>query len=500
LWRAIRWADSRAGILLSLGICLYVLVFTAAAWYKYRTYGMGFDLAVHEQVLWNTAHGRIAASSPSLGTSSYFGIDIIITELLLTPLYALFPGVQVLLLAQTVALAMGALPVFRMAKMRIGSLAGLALAAAYLLYAPVEWMNLYEFQIRAFATTFLLLALEAFWNRRPRAFLVWSLLALGCRSDVGLVMAGLGVYVALELWRGTRPAAPRQWVLFAALPVALGVGWVALCMLVLIPAFRVDGRFLYAGVLLGEVSGRCGNVPGVGLLHPICLANYVFAPGDGRGALRWLYLFQMFLPLAFLPLLAPRALIPTLPMFAINLLSNTPNIHASTHYHYQALIIPFMLAATIEALARIGRSPEWGQRAAILVLALSFGCNLSFGLPRLGFGNPFFTLLTAPNNPERAALAQDLIGRVPPSAPLAVTSRLGPYLARREGLYVFPGDDIIYPTAYVARAAYILVDTGELNARDRDFYQRLVLAGGYERLAGGTYPAGEIVLWQRGGR
>src|SRR5215208_757175 len=75
--------------LLALGIVFYALVFTAAAWYKYSSYWMGFDLGVHEQVLWNTAHGRIAASSPSVGTQSYFGIDIIVTELLLTPLYAL---------------------------------------------------------------------------------------------------------------------------------------------------------------------------------------------------------------------------------------------------------------------------------------------------------------------------------------------------------------------------------------------------------------------------
>jgi len=60
-------------------------------------------------------------------------------------------------------------------------------------------MNLYEFQIRAFATTFLLLALYALERRRFGPFLLWSLLALGCRSDVGLVLAGMGVYASYEL-------------------------------------------------------------------------------------------------------------------------------------------------------------------------------------------------------------------------------------------------------------------------------------------------------------
>src|SRR5262245_10344481 len=79
--------------LLALGIAGYVVVFTLAAWYKYSTYQMGFDLGVHQQVLWNTAHGRVGATSAFADTESYFGIDIIPTELLLAPLYALFPSV-----------------------------------------------------------------------------------------------------------------------------------------------------------------------------------------------------------------------------------------------------------------------------------------------------------------------------------------------------------------------------------------------------------------------
>lgn len=510
---ALGWADARAGLLLGLGVALYIAIFTAAAWYKYASYGMGFDLGVHEQVLWNTAHGRVAASSPSVGTQSYFGIDIIVTELLLTPLYALFPSAHVLLLAQTVALALGALPVYGMARDRLGSpLAGLALAACLLLYAPVQWMNLYEFQIRAFATTFLLLAVEALRRRRAAPFAAWSLLALGCRSDVGLVLAAIGFWQLMEIvWPSEQkppiPKTPFSMLnpTFSILPIALGLGWVALCTLVLTPAFRADGRFLYGGVLLGEVSARCGAVPGAGLLNLPCLAQYVFAPGDGRGAQRLAYLAQMLVPLALLPLLAPRALLPALPVVAINLLSNTPNIHASTHYHYQALVIPFALVATIEGLARLERwRPRAGAAGVAAALLLSLACNLSFGAPRLGWGNPFFTLLGTRPDWNRIAQAEALIPRVPPDASLAATSRLGPHVARRQGLYVFPGDNIIYPTSYVARAEYLLVDSGELtSAGDQAFFAALRAGDGYALLearpyveAGGGQPQ-EITLWRR---
>src|SRR6185295_13951626 len=104
--------------LLALGIALYILIFTGAAWYKYANYQMGFDLGVHQQVLWNTAHGRVAATSAFADTDSYLGIDMIPTELLLAPLYALFPSVYMMLFVQTLALALGAVPVFLLVRDR----------------------------------------------------------------------------------------------------------------------------------------------------------------------------------------------------------------------------------------------------------------------------------------------------------------------------------------------------------------------------------------------
>ncbi|HET9221645.1 MAG TPA: DUF2079 domain-containing protein, partial [Roseiflexaceae bacterium] len=255
--------------LLALAITGYIVVFALAAWYKYSTYQMGFDLGVHEQVLWNTAHGRVAATSAFADTESYLGIDIIPSELLLAPLYALAPSAYTMLFLQTLVLALGAVPVFLIVRDRfrgMGSLghppapnphpltpewAGLVFAAAYLLYLPVEYMNLYEFQIRAFATTFLLLALRELGRQRFWPFLLWTLLALGCRSDVGFVVAAMG-FAQLRMKNGElRKGRTRldnsqfstfnsQFLKFTLLPIVLGLGWLALCVGVLIPLFRTS--------------------------------------------------------------------------------------------------------------------------------------------------------------------------------------------------------------------------------------------------------------------
>jgi uncharacterized membrane protein len=393
--------------LLRLGIISYIVLFTLAAWYKYDSYQMGFDLGVHEQVLWNTTHGRLAATSAFAGIDSYFGIDFIPTELLLAPLYALRPSVYTMLFLQTLALALGAVPVFwlvrdRFAKLQvqaehasqspisnlqspISNWAGLVFAAAFLLYLPVEYTNLYEFQIRAFATTFLLMALYMLERRRFWPFLLWSLLALGCRSEVGLVLAGMGLAQLrmknVELRKGATTRRSlfsqfsmfnAQFLRFVALPIVLGLGWFALCLGVVVPAFRNGTPSLYLSVIYGQIDGRpwLGDGPGqifrTLLTRPGFVLQEVFGHAT-RGPMRLRYLLEMFLPFGFLLLLQPRMLLITLPIFALNLLSNTPNIHASTHYHYQALIVPFMVVGSAYGLAWLiqrttDRRQETGNR------------------------------------------------------------------------------------------------------------------------------------------
>jgi uncharacterized membrane protein len=495
--------------LLALGIVCYIIAFTAAAWYKYATYQMGFDLGVHEQVLWNTAHGRIAATSAFADTESYLGIDIIPTELLLAPIYALAPSAYTMLFLQTLGLALGAVPVFLLVRDRFGTeWAGLVFAAAFLLYLPVEYMNLYEFQIRAFATTFLLMALYALERRRFRSFLLWSLLALGCRSDVGFVVAGMGAYAILDFrsqildFRETQ----SKIILFGLLPIILGLGWVALCVGALIPLFR-DSPFLYAQIIYGQFGDSLGAIARTLITRPVFVVTYVFDGADG--AMRLRYLLEMFLPFGFLLLLQPRMLLITLPIFALNLLSNTPNIHASTHYHYQALIIPFMVvgsAYSLEWLIRRTtnderRTTDDESRSSLIyrrwslvgVLALSLACNI-------GFRNPFFSLLTRQVDRMRIAATERLLTHVPSDAPLATTNTIGPHASRRERIFFFPGN-VIYPEAKIAQAQYLLIDQDELLQDEKTRADRLkkladlAASRQYRRLA----EEQGLSLWQRVG-
>ncbi len=484
-------------VLLAAAVVGYIAVFTAAAWYKYANFMMGFDLAVHEQVLWNTVHGRIAATSAFADTSSYFGIDIIPTELLLAPLYALAPSTYTMLLLQTVAVGLGAVPVYRLIRRRFAAepllaalapWAGLTLALCYLLYLPVEYANLYEFQIRTFATTLLLCALDAFETRRPGRFWLAALLALGCRNEVGFVLAGIGAYALTD--RELR-AGGRRRLLFGWLPIVVGLAWVAISLGVLIPSFRGGRPSLYLRLLYGQFPD---GAPWLGDGPAAILRTLATRPGfvlgelftGERGAMRLAYLLQMFLPLAFLPLLQPRLLLITLPIFGLNLLSSTPNIHASIRYHYQALIVPFLIVGAGYALAGLlRRRPAAGRGALAGLLALSLVCNLLFRNPLMGL---------AARQPDhvRIAAAERLLARVPPEAALAATNTIGPHAARRERLYFFPGN-VIYPREKVALGEFLLINSEEARPEGARLLAEMAASGRYRRLA----EESGVSLWQR---
>ncbi len=444
-------APASSSVVLAVLLAGYVAVFGGAAWFKYDAHLMGFDLAVHEQVLWNTAHGRIAATSAFAATESYLGIDLIPSELLLAPLYAMLPGVPTMLFIKTLVVALGAVAVARLVQLHGGDRwSGVVFAAMYLLYLPVQYTNLYEFQIRAFATTSLLWALWALGRRDARVFWGCTALALGCRSDVGLVVAGIGAWQLSEhWWRAGRAVPRRDRLVFGWLPIVIGLGWLVLAVGVLVPWFRGGAPFLYTRVIYGWL----GDTP------LAMLQTLVTRPMDVLGVIgsadRLWYLFAMFVPFAFLAFGQPRLLLITAPIFALNLLSSSPNIHASPRYHYQAAIVPFLvLAAALTWLELVRRWPAWRGRSLAVLLALAIGCNLALR-------NPVVSLaLRDDRDPAREAAVARLIALVPADAALATTSTIGPHVARRERLYFFPGN-IIYPAEKLDLAEYLLIDARE---------------------------------------
>ena len=437
-----KWLERYAWQILGIFTTLYALIFAAAALYKFHAFWMGFDLGVHEQVLWNTIHGHLAEVSPFGNTQSYFGIDIILVELLFAPFYALIPRTETMLFLQVVLASTGAIPLFLLLRERAKSATyGLLGALLYFASLPIQYAILYEFQIRVLGTVFFLWAFLFFERKQFKLFLLLGILAIWTRSEGGFTLAAIGFYGLIQR---------RRWY-WIVTPILFGLGWVLLCVKGLIPLFRTDKGFLYT-----LIYAWLGNTPFEILQTFVTRPTYIIA--HVLTLEKALYLLELLVPLLFMPLLRSDIALIALPSLLLNLFS-LDRMHWSIRYHYQAFVIPFLLIATLYALIDLRERDRKNPKnlAALLFLMLLLA-NLS---SQLIIRSPLIHLATRPRDSQRIAFAQSLVNSIPPDAALSVTSSLGSHLARRRELYFFPGN-VIYPPAKAEKGTYLLADLHEV--------------------------------------
>ena len=136
--------------------------FGALSILRHQAFNTGrFDLGNMAQAVWATAHGHPLAITNLEGEQvSRLGSHVDPILVAFAPLWWIWPSPSMLLAAQAIAIALGALPVFWLARKHLGSeRAGLGFALAYLLYPAVQWLTLAEFHPVALACPLLF----AFW-------------------------------------------------------------------------------------------------------------------------------------------------------------------------------------------------------------------------------------------------------------------------------------------------------------------------------------------------
>ncbi len=378
-----------------------------------------FDLGLHEQIIHATAQGDWFRSSVYNG--SYLGNHLAFVFLLLVPCYALFPSPYTLLLLQALALAGGALAVRALGARLASPAAGELLAYAYLLYPPLHYVLLFDLHAIAFFIPALLAFAAAWVARRHAAALAWFILALACREEAGLCAAALAAVFALARGetRGRR--------LLALCFAGTGLAYTVIALKWLMPAFA-------------DVLVPLCRYDYLGTSLPAIATNFFLAPQ------RWLprlltthnltYLALLLLPLALLPLRAPRLFFAAAVPLGYSMLS-TMTAQASIATHHVAPVIPLLFVAAAGACAA---APA--RARAILATALCgsvlFGplpLGLRFWLPDPAAQDRYRVTTLADDYAGRVAR---LLHHVPADASVSTDNRTGAHLAGRRTLYHFP--------------------------------------------------------------
>jgi uncharacterized membrane protein len=411
-----------ARTVLAGGMAAYAAGFAALSVLRHTAFVTGrFDLGNMVQAVWSTAHGDPLQMTDLNGDQiSRLAAHVDPILILFAPLWWIWPSPNMLLVVQAVAIALGALPVFWLARKHLGSAhAGLGFALAYLLYPATGWLALNEFHPVALATPLLLFAFWYLDEDRLVSFGVFALAACACKEEIPLVVAGFGIWYAL---------ARRRWAAGAAIAAA-GTAWAAIAIAIVIPHYNAGAESDFYG-RYSEVGGSAGGILKTALTHPGRIAHAAFSSRDLH------YLWQLVAPLAGLCLLSPIVLIAALPELAINLLSATTT-QTSIHFHYTAgLIAPLVIAAVFGA----ARFPRYSVPLGMVVVTTGLLANVHLG-PIPGWrhvpGGQQFQA-TAARVTDHDRVAERALGRIPNNAVVSATNTLGAHLSARRRVLSFP--------------------------------------------------------------
>jgi uncharacterized membrane protein len=448
-----RWSGHLIGVAAVTG--LVAAIYSVYSLVLYATYrDSSYDLVIFDEAVRSYAHFH-AGISIIKGVHNGFGPHFSVlgdhfSPILATlaPLYWIYNGPQTLLVAQAVLFALAIPPLWVFARRAFGGTGWKAASAAYLvaiaygLSWPVASAVAFDFHEVAFAPVLTALALERLQAGRLRQALVAMGFLLLVKEDMGLLIAGIGVYLLVS-----RTVVGRQRLAGAVL-VVVGIAYSAFATYVLIPAFGGRADYYWAYSSLGS---DVPQVLGYMLRHPISALRTLVSPAVKLHTMKWLLIV-----FCFLPLLSP-ILLAVLPLLAERMLNTRyPNWWA-TGFQYNAYLVVVLSCAAVDGAARLDRltGRAWAALRARRDAAGDRGWPLPAGAVALTCCAAIFaaTVYAVPDFPlgqalhaqfyrqtKRSLAAAAADSRVPSGVLVEAANDLGPELSSRDTVLLWDGE------------------------------------------------------------
>jgi len=460
------WTLSGSSIFLFLALLTYIGVFSAVSILTYRNFGMSaFDIGIHDQAIWKIATGRGLFST--VRGLSIWGDHCWFIMIFIAPFYWVWDKLEVILVLQSTALAIGVIPLaaytYRLTRSQWLSM---ALSLSWLLSPALQNMNLENFHPEVIAAPFLLWAIERADAKSWRWYAFAVGMALLCKEDVSLTVIALGIWVFIAKDRRV-----------GILTIVTGIAWFVFCMKLVLPFFNDAGFFRFQG-------GYWFSAFWSNKFSPEYYMNVL-----GTEQVR-LYVWQLGLPLLFLGIFSPVLLFAALPGFLINVLSGNDYL-VSIHYHYNFETLPIIFAATASTLAWIGRRGIPGRVMTVLIsagmlTATVYANNEWSDLPLKRVHSRLQAQYASFFNSDINSRFQDLAVYLPSDTeiPISVSHNLLPHLAHRSEVYMYPnpfyssywgiqGENLPSPEGIM----WIMLDINALDNNSHGLLMRLLHTG-----------------------
>ncbi len=424
----------RHGLTLGALVALAATAYTVLGLVKLSTFKASiFDLAIFDQAVRGYAHFGPPVA-PTVGMFYDQGMGFLqladhFSPILavLAPLYWIHDGPETLIVAQAVLLALAAIPIWRYTERRLGAVSAHLVAVAYLVSWPVAQTAGFDFHEVAFVPLLSAIMIERADAGRLRVAVPAALAILLVKEDMGLLIAGFGVYLFVTRRR-----------LEGAGFVLLGLGALMFIRGVLMPMVGGGGEgFHWAygsrGATMGEVALSIVRDP-LGALWQMVSPEVKV---DTLAFLLW--------PMLLTALLSPLVLV-VLPLIAERFLSDQPPWWGP-EYQYNAFVVAILVCAAVDGVHRLagrlserfperfsgqfsGRSSGWSPGRELTGRWAFAVCVIGLTLvPRFALGNLLESSFYA-GEPHVAA-AREAVAKVPDGVVVEAANNVGPALTAR---------------------------------------------------------------------
>jgi uncharacterized membrane protein len=439
----------------------YFILYSALAVLRHESYhSFGFDLGLFDQVFWNTTQGRPFESTMSQALPiphSLLGDHFSPIFLVLMPFYYAFPHPETLVVIQTFALALGAWPVYLLARLKLPPGYALAWVAVYFLFVPLAFINLYDFHEVALSVAPLGFALYFLEKGRRVWFLVSLLITFLVKEEMALIGAGFGLYALVG---------KRDWKLGLGVFVGSLLAFAAVIQLA-IPYFAEGRSYPYIKLRYAEVGGSPTGIVETLITNPLRIVRALLEPK------KIYFAIAIFGPVLGLSAVAGWASVVLLPTLGYLLLSNYEPQYSFTS-QYSAPLIPLVMGTSIIALAHLPKSAMRPLMAAVLASSLIF----SWAFGDLPFSRKFDRSQFV-TQPRYSLFVRQLV-RIAPDARVSAENGFPSHFAERRYIYDFNFEG-------VNDAEWVGLDYEGTNYNLGTFNAQVasVEAAGYTEIAGG---------------